>query len=99
MNAGRQEAFDRLLPLVYDELRRRAARYLRRERRDHTLRATALVHEAYLRLVEQRERRWENRAHFFAIAAQAMRRVLVDYARGHSRAKRGGACERLSIEE
>ena len=81
---GRQEALDRLLPQIYAELRRLAASYLRRERPDHTLQATALVHEAFLKLVDQRAVRWQNRAHFFGIAAQAMRRILVDHARAHA---------------
>src|SRR5262245_51409365 len=80
---GDVQARDDLLPLVYRELRQRADAYLRRERRDHTLQPTALVHEAYLRLVGQEHAGWQNRAHFFAVAAQMMRRVLVDYARGH----------------
>ena len=89
-SAGDQAAFDRLLPAVYAELRRQARRALRREAAGHTLQPTALVHEAYLRLVDKRQARWENRSHFFAVAAQAMRRVLVDHARTRRRAKRGG---------
>jgi len=81
-------ARDRLMPLVYTELRRRAATYIRRERIDHTLQPTALVNEAYLRLVGQERVVWQDRAHFFGIAAQMMRRILVDYARGRGRAKR-----------
>ena len=80
---GDLKAREELLPLVYDELRRLAHSYLRRERSDHTLQATALVHEAYLRLVDQSEVQWNNNGHFFAITAQAMRRILVDHARGH----------------
>jgi RNA polymerase sigma-70 factor (ECF subfamily) len=87
------------MPLVYDELRRLAHSYLRRERNDHTLQATALVHEAYLRLVEQSDVQWNNRGHFFAITAQAMRRILVDHARGHQAAKRGGDAEKIPIED
>lgn len=87
---GRREALDELLPLVYDELHRQAARFLRRERQDHTLQTTALIHEAYLRLVDQRSTNWQSRTHFFAIAAQSMRRILVDYARAKQREKRGG---------
>src|SRR5256886_8436550 len=87
---GKREALDDLLPLVYEELRRQAANYLRRERPDHTLQTTALIHEAYLRLIDQREVNWQSRAHFFAISAQAMRRILVDYARTKHREKRGG---------
>ena len=96
---GRQEALDALMPLVYEELRAQASRYLRRERRDHTLQTTALIHEAYLKLIDQRAVNWQNRAHFFGIAAQAMRRILVDYARERHREKRGGAAENLPLEE
>ncbi|MEZ4458034.1 MAG: sigma-70 family RNA polymerase sigma factor [Gemmatimonadales bacterium] len=88
LSQGDPDAMDRLMPLVYDELHRLAASYLRRERGDHTLGATALVHEAFLRLVDQRQVDWEGRSHFFGIAAQAMRRVLVDHARRRSAAKR-----------
>jgi RNA polymerase sigma factor (TIGR02999 family) len=97
--AGKREALDELLPLVYAELRRCAARSLRRERPGHTLQATALANEAYLRLVDQRDARWQNRAHFLAIAAQAMRRILIDYAREHGRQKRGGGQERVPLDE
>lgn len=86
---GNQAALDRLLPLVYDELHRVASHYMRRERPDHTLQTTALVHEAYLRLVQQQDARWETRTHFFAVAARVMRHILVDHARGVQRAKRG----------
>ena len=96
---GDREALDRLLPLVYDELHRQAARYMRRERPNHTLQTSALVNEAYLQLVDQREANWQNRAHFFAIAAQAMRRILVNYAKARHRHKRGGARENLPLEE
>lgn len=82
---GDQSALDELMPLVYGELRRLASRYLRRERLDHTLQPTALVNEAYLRLVDQRHARWQNQAQFFGIAAQLMRRILVDHARAHYR--------------
>jgi len=88
-SSGRREALDELLPHLYAELRRLAASYLRRERPDHTLQPTALVNEAFLRLVDQRAVRWENRAHFFGIAAQAMRRILVDHARARAAGKRG----------
>ncbi|MDQ3749357.1 MAG: sigma-70 family RNA polymerase sigma factor [Acidobacteriota bacterium] len=98
-SGGKQEALDALLPLVYEELHRQASRYLRRERRDHTLQTTALIHEAYLKLIDQREVNWQNRAHFFGIAAQAMRRILVDYARERHRAKRGGIGENLPLED
>jgi len=96
---GSQEALDNLLPLVYDELHRQAARYLRRENKDHTLQPTALINEAYLKLIDQREVNWENRTHFFAIAAQAMRRILVDHARTKHREKRGGDDAKLSLDE
>jgi len=86
--SGDHQAGERLMPLVYRELRRQAARYVRRERRDHTLPATALVHEAYLRLVGE-PAPWTNRAHFFGVAARVMRQVLVDHARRHGAAKRG----------
>jgi len=96
---GNKEALDRLVPVVYDELRRQAARYLRRERVGHTLQTTALIHEAYLKLVDQRNVHWQNRAHFFGIAAQLMRRILVDHARTRKRAKRGGSDIRVSLGE
>jgi RNA polymerase sigma factor (TIGR02999 family) len=96
---GNTQAFEKLLPLVYDELRYLASAYLNRERRDHTLQATALVHEAYLKLVDQHSVRWQNRAHFFAIAAQAMRRILLDSARRHTADKRGNAGQRLSLTD
>lgn len=96
---GNREAFDALLPLVYDELRRLAGYYLNRERSDHTLQSTALVHEAYLRLVDQTHVRWQNRAHFFAIASQMIRRILVDYARGHRTTKRGGGAVKLQLDD
>lgn len=96
---GDRDAFDRLLPLVYQELKRMADRYLRRERSDHTLQSTALVHEAYLKLIDQRHVRWQNRAHFFGIAAQAMRRILVDHARDRQAEKRGGGAVKLSLDD
>jgi RNA polymerase sigma-70 factor, ECF subfamily len=96
---GDRAALDDLLPLVYGELRRLAASYLRRERADHTLQPTALVHESYLRLVDQTQVRWQNRAHFFGVAAQMMRRILVDHARERVAEKRGGGAERLSLDE
>jgi RNA polymerase sigma factor (TIGR02999 family) len=96
---GDAEVLDDLMPLVYKELRRQASRYLRRERANHTLQPTALINEAYLKLINQRDVKWQNRAHFFAIAAQAMRRILTDYARERKREKRGGAVEDLPIEE
>lgn len=98
-NDGRREALDEIVPLVYDELRRQARRYLRRERGNHTLQTTALVNEAYLKLIDQRNVAWQNRAHFFGIAASLMRRILVDYARTKHRHKRGGAAENLPLDE
>ena len=95
---GDQAALEQLMPLVYSELRRLAANYLRREREGHTLQPTALVNEAYLKLVDQRNPKWQNRAHFYGIAAQVMRRILVDHARMRDAEKRGGANQhRLSI--
>ncbi len=96
---GDQSAPERLMPLVYQELRRLARDYLRRERPDHTLQATALVHEAYLKLVDQNRVDWKNRAHFCGIAAQLMRRVLVEHARAHNAEKRGGKMEKLYLDE
>ena len=96
---GNRTVLDELLPLVYGELRSLAANYLRRERSAHTLQPTALVHEAYLRLVDQNQVRWQNRAHFFGVAAQMMRRILVDHARGHNAEKRGGEIHKLSLDE
>jgi RNA polymerase sigma factor (TIGR02999 family) len=96
---GDSEAFNKLIPAVYGELRRQAARYLRRERADHTLQTTALIHEAYLRLIDQRSVQWQNRAHFYGIAAQLMRRILVDHARRHHAAKRGGFAIKLQLDE
>jgi RNA polymerase sigma factor (TIGR02999 family) len=96
---GDQAAVDALLPLVYQELRRLANHYLRRERPDHTLQATALVHEAYLRLIDQTNISWQNRAHFFSVAAQVMRHILVDHARAHHAAKRGEGLRKLSLDE
>ena len=94
---GDRAALDRLMPLVHAELRRLARHYVSRERPGHTLQTTALVNEAYLRLVEQEGMRWENRAHFFGIAARLMRQILVDHARGRQAAKRGGGQCRLSL--
>jgi RNA polymerase sigma factor (TIGR02999 family) len=96
---GDQQALERLMPLIYNELRQMAHRCLYRERPGHTLQTTALVHEAYLKLIDQRDARWQNRAHFFAIASQAMRRILVDSARRHTAVKRGGPAENLSLDE
>src|SRR5215471_7002606 len=95
---GDDQALHKLMPLVYSELRRLAGNYLRRERPGHTLQPTALVNEAYLRLVDQKNARWQNRAQFYGVAAQLMRRILVDHARQHQAAKRGGTDQqRLSI--
>ena len=99
LSDGKPEAWDNLLPLVYDELHRQAARFLRKERQGHTLQTTALINEAYLKLIDQRAVNWESRTHFFAIAAQAMRRILVDYARTTHRKKRGGDDIKLPLEE
>jgi RNA polymerase sigma factor (TIGR02999 family) len=96
---GDRDAPARLMPLVYEELRRLARERLRRERANHTLQATALVHEAFLRLVDQTRVSWRSRAHFFAVAAGQMRRILVDHARAHHAAKRGGPAQQLCLEE
>ncbi len=98
-STGDRDAAQRLMPVVYEELRELARQYLQRERRDHTLQATALVHEAYLRLVDQAETTWRDRARFFAVAAGVMRRILVDYARSHCAKKRGGGLEKLQLNE
>ncbi|MBV9217315.1 MAG: sigma-70 family RNA polymerase sigma factor [Acidobacteria bacterium] len=96
--AGDADAPERLFPLVYDELKRRASHFLSRERRDHTLQPTALVHEAYLRMIDQTLPTVENRLHFYSLASRIMRQVLVDHARRHNAEKRGGAASRLSSE-
>src|SRR3954447_4144654 len=96
-SAGDQRALARLTPIVYDELRRLARRYLRRERAGHTLQTTALVNEAYVRLVEYKRMQWQDRAHFLAVSAQAMRRILVDHARRRN-AKRGADIEHVSLD-
>ena len=96
---GKSNAVEDLLPLIYGELRSLAGNYLRRERSDHTLQPTALVHEAYLRLVDQTQVTWQNRAHFFGMAAQMMRRILVDHARAHKAGKRGADYQKLSLDE
>ena len=96
---GDEEALNQLMLQVYDELQRLATSYLRRERSDHTLQPAALVHEAYLRLVDQRRVRWQNRSHFYGIAAQMMRRVLTNHARDRVSAKRGGGAEHLPLDE
>lgn len=96
---GDRTALNRLMPLVYEELRRLADRSLRHERSGHTLQGTALVHEAYLKLVDQRQVRWQDRAHFFAVSAQLMRRILVDHARRHGAVKRGSDKPRIALQE
>jgi RNA polymerase sigma factor (TIGR02999 family) len=96
---GDQGALDRLIPIVYGDLRRIAARYMRSENEGHTLQATAVVHEAYLRLTRDRDRTWENRAHFFGVAAQIMRNLLVDHARTAARGKRGGGAVEMRLDD
>ena len=96
---GDQAAFDELLPLVHQELHRLAHRHLGRERGGHALQTTALVHEAYLRLIDQKEVQWQNRAHFFAVAATLMRRILVDHARARQYQKRGGGAQQVTFDE
>jgi RNA polymerase sigma factor (TIGR02999 family) len=96
---GSEDASAQLMPLVYEELRRLAREYIRRERADHTLQATALVHEAYLRMVNEKSVTWKDRAHFYGIAARLMRRILVDHARAHGAAKRGGLEKKLALDE
>ena len=98
-SGGNQAALDELYPLVYEELHRLARRYMSRERKGHTLQTTALINEAYVRLVDQRNVHWANRSHFFAISAQIMRRILIDHARRHAYAKRGGGAQQVSLEE
>jgi RNA polymerase sigma-70 factor, ECF subfamily len=99
VQTGQPDAAGQLMPLVYEELRQLARRQMRRERSDHTLQGTALVHEAYFRLVHQRERTWQNRTHFIRIAAQVMRRLLIDHARARRAAKREGELQRVPLEE
>jgi RNA polymerase sigma factor (TIGR02999 family) len=96
---GSRAALDKLLPLVYEELRRLAHSYLSHERQDHTLQTTALVHEAYLKLIDQRSVNWQNRNQFFALSAQAMRRILIDSARKHTSVKRGSGGAKISLDE
>jgi RNA polymerase sigma-70 factor (ECF subfamily) len=98
LKRGDRAAEGKLLDVVYRELHRMAARLMRRERSDHTLQATALIHEAYVRLVDQRDKEWQNRSHFFGVAAQVMRRVLVDYARSRNTRKRGGEYRKVELE-
>jgi len=96
---GNKAALDQLMPLVYRELRQLASRYLRKERRDHTLNSVGLVNEAYLRLIDYSNLRWQDRAQFFGLAAQLMRRILIDHARNHRYAKRGGGSRKVSLDE
>lgn len=96
---GDKAALDKLMPLVYEELHRLAHQYMSRERTGHTLQTSALVNEAYFRLIDQKDVQWQNRAHFFGIAAQMMRRILVDHARSRASAKRGGIAHRVSLDE
>jgi RNA polymerase sigma factor (TIGR02999 family) len=98
-SSGQAQALDRLLPQIHAELRKLAAGYLRKERPSHTLQPTALVNEAFIKLVDQRAVKWQNRAHFFGIAAQAMRRILVDHARAHGAGKRGGGERKVALDE
>ena len=98
-SSGDREALDRLMPLVYDELHRLAQSYMHRERAGHSLQTTALIHEAYLRLIDARGIQWENRAHFFGVAARVMRQVLVAFARERGFQKRGGGAQRVSLDE
>jgi len=99
LSGGNREVVDELMPLIYRELKRIAGGQLRGERPGHTLQATALVHEAYLKLVDQRDVTWRNRAHFFGVAARVMRRILLDYAKARGRDKRGGGAEKISLDE
>ena len=96
---GDRAALDQLMPLVYEELRGLARRHMARERRDHTLQTSALINEAYLRLVDQKGLRWQNRAHFFAVAAQVMRHILIDHARSYHYAKRGAGAQKIPLDE
>jgi RNA polymerase sigma factor (TIGR02999 family) len=98
-SAGDRQALDKLIPLVYQELRRLAHHYMRQERVGHTLQTTALINEAYMRLADYKRMRWQTRAHFFAVAAQVIRRILVEHARSRKYAKRGGGAQRVSLEE
>lgn len=98
-SSGQEQALDRLVPQIHQELRKLAASYLRKERPDHTLQPTALVNEAFLKLIDQRAVRWQNRAHFFGIAAQAMRRILVDHARAHAAGKRGEGGRKIPLDD
>jgi RNA polymerase sigma factor (TIGR02999 family) len=99
LSSGRSDALGQVMDAVYGELRRQAARYLRRERHNHTLQPTALVNEAFLKLIDQRKVQWQNRAHFLGIAAQAMRRIVIDHARARQRIKRGGVQQPVTLDE
>jgi len=99
LSNGKRDAVDRLLPLIYDELKRVAASYLRRERADHTLQPTALVNEAYMKMIDITQVSWQNKAHFIGVAANQMRRILVDHARTHNAQKRGGEFQILTLNE
>jgi RNA polymerase sigma factor (TIGR02999 family) len=99
LSGGNRAVVDELIPFLYRELKRIAAAQLKQERPNHTLQVTALVHEAYLKLVDQSQVHWQNRAHFFGVAAQVMRRILLDYAKGRARGKRGGGLRRTSFDE
>lgn len=99
LSDGNQNVVDEILPLLYSELRKLAGSYMRRERENHTLQPTALVHEAYMKLIDQKRVKWQNRSHFFGVAAQVMRRILTDHARKHKAEKRGGEAENASLEE
>jgi RNA polymerase sigma-70 factor (ECF subfamily) len=98
-SSGNKAALDELMPLVHDELRRLARRHMARERRDHTLQTSALINEAYLRLVDQKDLQWQNRAHFFAVVAQVMRHILIDHARRYHYAKRGAGAQKIPLDE
>jgi len=99
LNRGDSAAEAKLIPVIYDELRRLAAHYMRQERPDHTLQATALVHEAFLRLTRQKDVNWQGKAHFFGVAAKLMRQILIDHARGRLREKRGSGGQKLPLDE
>jgi RNA polymerase sigma-70 factor (ECF subfamily) len=99
LTRGDEAAASKLMPVVYNELRRLAGSYMRQERVDHTLQPTALVHEAYIKLIDQRSVNWQSRAHFFGVSAQLMRRILIDHARGHMREKRGGELKKVSLDD
>ena len=98
-SGGDQKALDSLMPMVYEELRRLAHRHMAREHGPRTMQTTALVNEVYLRLINERGMKWQNRSHFFAVSARLMRFILVDYARGHARQKRGGRAQQVTLDE